>query len=141
MRATSNAHQAARNLRRQMSHPEVILWSFLRRREPGRPAFRRQHPIGPYVLDFFCAKGRLCIEVDGGSHSFGDRPQCDARRDGYLRSLGIRTIRCAASEVIDDPVGIAEGLIRISCEAAAPPPPLRGPPPPFATGEDEIRAV
>ncbi|WP_366852839.1 DUF559 domain-containing protein [Phenylobacterium sp.] len=67
MRATSNAHGRVRQLRRRMSLPEVILWTALRGREPGRPVFRRQHPIGPYVLDFYCAKARLCVEVDGGN--------------------------------------------------------------------------
>jgi len=137
MRETSNNHHKAQLLRRRMSPPEVRLWNCLRDREPGRPAFRRQHPIGPYVLDFFCAKARLCVEVDGGSHGFGDRPARDARRDAYLRSLGIRTIRCSAAEVLQDPTGVAHGLIAVARAAAAPPPPLRGPPPPLETGEDE----
>ena len=130
MRVTSNAIRTARRLRRRMSKPEAMLWGFLRLRAPGRPAFRRQHPIGPYVLDFFCAKASLCVEIDGSSHGFGDRPERDIRRDAYLRHLGIRTIRCLASEVLNDPEGIANGLIRTACAAAAPPPPLRGPPPP-----------
>jgi very-short-patch-repair endonuclease len=61
-----------------MSLPEVMLWKGLRGRQPGKPVFRRQHPLGPYVLDFFCPSARLCVEIDGGSHSFGDRPRADA---------------------------------------------------------------
>ena len=131
MRATSNAHHTAHRYRRMMSLPEVLLWQILRHREPGQPAFRRQHPIGPYVLDFYSAKAQLCVEVGGGAHAFGDRPRRDQRRDTYLSRQGIRTIRYAASEVLDDPTGVANGLIAQACAAAAPPPPLRGSPPPF----------
>jgi very-short-patch-repair endonuclease len=112
-----------------MSLPEVMLWKVLRGREPGKPVFRRQHPIGPYVLDFFCASAALCIEVDGGSHGFGDRPQADARRDAFLRSLGIRTVRCVASEVISDAHGVGMGLIQFACETSAPSTASRSPSP------------
>ncbi|HXA40020.1 MAG TPA: DUF559 domain-containing protein [Phenylobacterium sp.] len=93
MRVASNAVKRARQLRRRMSLPEVMLWKALRGREHGKPVFRRQYPTGPYVLDFFCAKARLCVEIDGGSHGFGDRPRADARRDGYLRSCAARRPR------------------------------------------------
>ena len=120
MRATSNAHHRARQLRRTMSLPEVILWATLRGRAPGRPAFRRQHPIGPYVLDFYCAKARLCVEVDGEYHSFGDQPERDRRREAFLRSQGILTVRCSASGILEDASLIATSLIRIACERSAP---------------------
>jgi very-short-patch-repair endonuclease len=120
MRVTSNAVKRARQLRKHMSLPEVMLWKALRGRAEDEPIFRRQHPIGPYVLDFFCAKARLCIEVDGGSHSFGDRPKADARKDAYLRSLGITVVRYAASEVISDTQGIANSLIQLARGRSAP---------------------
>jgi very-short-patch-repair endonuclease len=120
MRVTSNATHRARQLRKCMSLPEVMLWKVLRGRERGKPIFRRQHPLGPYVLDFFCAAARLCVEVDGGSHGFGDRPQADARRDGYLRSLGIQVVRCAASEVIGDAQSVGLGLIELARRRSAP---------------------
>jgi very-short-patch-repair endonuclease len=130
MRTNSNSLIKARQMRKAMSLPEVMLWRCLRGREAGKPVFRRQHPIGPYVLDFFCASARLCIEVDGGSHGFGDRPQRDARRDAWLRAQGIRTLRLAAAEVISDAHGVAQGLIGEARAGPTPPPPLRGPPPP-----------
>jgi very-short-patch-repair endonuclease len=120
MRVTSNALHRARKLRKRMSLPEVMLWTVFRGREEGKPIFRRQHPLGPYVLDFFCSRARLCVEVDGGSHGFGDRPQADARRDAYLRSLGITVLRCAASEVISDAHGVGMGLLQLAREASAP---------------------
>ena len=120
MRATSNAHIRARQLRRKMTLPEVILWAALRGREPGRPAFRRQHPIGPYVLDFYCAKARLCVEVDGESHGFGDQPMRDGRRDAYLRGQGIHTFRYSASGLLDDASLIAAALFELAESRSAP---------------------
>jgi very-short-patch-repair endonuclease len=65
MRAPKKILGKARYLRRKLSVPEVRLWNRLRTRLRGQPVFRRQHPIGPYVLDFYCAKANLAIEIDG----------------------------------------------------------------------------
>ena len=92
--------------------------------------FRRQHPFGPYVLDFFCPRAALCIEVDSDSHSFGDRPRRDAQRDGYLRHNGVHTIRVAASEVISDTQSIADALIAEARVRSHRPLHPSGPPPP-----------
>jgi very-short-patch-repair endonuclease len=53
------------------------------------PVFRRQHPIGRYVLDFYCAEARLAVEIDGMSHDLGDRPRHDANRDAWLNARGL----------------------------------------------------
>jgi very-short-patch-repair endonuclease len=108
-----------------MSAPEMRLWNRLRQRESGKPAFRRQHPVGPYVLDFYCARARLAIEVDGASHDMGDRPQRDLRRDEWLGERGITVMRIAASELAraDE---VADAIARMAAEMAsgrAPPPP------------------
>ena len=87
-KARAGTTRNARKLRRKMTLPEVILWHSLRQRPAGLK-FRRQHPTGPYVLDFFCTDARLAIEVDGEAHSFADRPQRDEARDEWLRSAGI----------------------------------------------------
>ena len=89
----------ARVLRRDMSLPEVILWQELRKRPDGL-RFRRQHPAGPFVLDFYCAEGRLCIEIDGEAHNRGDQPAFDVRRDAVLADHGIATLRIAARDVL-----------------------------------------
>jgi very-short-patch-repair endonuclease len=99
MRAPQQTISTARQLRRSLSVPEVRLWSRLRARKPGMPVFRRQHPIGPYVLDFYCAKARLAIEIDGASHDMGDRPQRDILRDAWLAARGIMVVRIAAREL------------------------------------------
>jgi very-short-patch-repair endonuclease len=89
MRAPKETIDKARRLRRSLSPPEARLWSRLRARLPGMPAFRRQHPIGPYVLDFYCAKARLAVEIDGRIHEIGDQPQRDFRRDAWLEAQGV----------------------------------------------------
>ena len=119
----------AKALRREMSLPEGLLWQHLR----GRPCglkFRKQHPAGGYVLDFFCARANLAIEIDGIAHGMGDRPQRDARRDNWLRDHRIDTIRFPASDVLRDPIAIAESVVahalnRIASFAKAPPSSLR----------------
>jgi len=119
LRALSKIHRRAKTMRGRLSLPEGLLWTRLRLlRRQGGPTFRRQHPVGPYVLDFYCSVARLCIEVDGQAHGFGDRPARDRRRDAYLATLGIRVLRTPASAVLDDPEAIAAWL---ADEARAPP--------------------
>ncbi len=91
-----------------MSLPEVLLWRELKKSASPGPQFRRQHPVGPYVLDFYCSKARLCIEVDGYAHGTGDRPERDARRDAYLGQAGIHVERIAAKSVLNNPHGVAQ---------------------------------
>lgn len=101
----------AKRLRRPMSLPEVLLWKALKGRKLNGLHFRRQHPLGPYILDFYCDTEKLAVEVDGESHSFGDRPAHDQRRDAWLLSRGIRTLRLPASLILDE-VDNALGTIR-----------------------------
>ena len=77
----------ARKLRRTLSPPEAIVWNILRKRPDGFK-FRRQHPIGPYVLDFYCHQSLLAIEIDGVGHQLGENPQRDARRDEWVAGQG-----------------------------------------------------
>jgi very-short-patch-repair endonuclease len=85
-----------------MSLPEVLLWNALKQRRLDGLHFRKQRPIGPYVLDFYCHARRLAVEVDGESHSMGDRPDRDERRDAWLALHQIRTLRLPAALVLDD---------------------------------------
>ncbi|MEI9902937.1 MAG: DUF559 domain-containing protein [Asticcacaulis sp.] len=70
----------ARKLRRELTPPEAAIWARLRVRDTGI-SFRRQHPIGPYVLDFYCAKAKLAIEVDGLIHDRDEQAIRDEARD------------------------------------------------------------
>jgi len=91
----------ARQLRRSLSLPEGLLWQALRTRPDGLK-FRRQHPLDPYTLDFYCPAAKLVVEVDGCGHDMGDNPTRDARRDEWLREHGLRVIRFNAHEVMKD---------------------------------------
>src|SRR5438067_13322833 len=97
----------ARKLRRAMSPPEVLLWRELRRR-PGGLKFRRQHPAGPFILDFVCLEARVAIEVDGEAHDRGAMPARDVARDEWLMGQGFRTARMPGREVLHN----LEGVIR-----------------------------
>ncbi|WP_406701433.1 endonuclease domain-containing protein [Sphingomonas caeni] len=83
------------------------MWLELRK-EPGGHYFRRQHAAGPHRLDFYCAKAKLCIEVDGEAHGYGDRPARDAKRDAWLVEQSVRTLRIPAREVM----GNLESVVR-----------------------------
>ncbi len=93
-----------------MSPPEVRLWALLRR-SPNGVNFRRQHPIGRYVADFYCPAAKLVIEIDGLMHDF--MVERDEKRDGYIRGLGLNILRIAAAEVMADPLSVADGLVRL----------------------------
>lgn len=75
--------------------------------------FRRQHSLAESVtVDFYCAKARLCIEIDGIAHGMGDNPDLDRKRDDFLRGLGLEVLRIPASEVLKSPEDVAESLVR-----------------------------
>jgi very-short-patch-repair endonuclease len=95
----------ARELRRAMTPPEIALWQALRSRRLGGFRFRRQHPLGPWILDFYCAERRLAVEVDGGSHNMGEIGR-DERRDADLARRGVDVLRISASEVRADLDGV-----------------------------------
>ena len=84
-----------------MTLPELVLWRELRRRQLSKH-FRRQHPEGPYVLDFYCSSPKLVVEVDGAAHDFVPQALHDERRDAWLNERGIRVLRFAAAEILDD---------------------------------------
>jgi very-short-patch-repair endonuclease len=82
----------ARRLRRRQTDAERALWQVLRQR-PGGFKFRRQHPIGRYILDFFCGELRLAIEADGGQHLTESGRKAGQERSAYLAEQGIRILR------------------------------------------------
>ena len=105
--------QKARSLRRSMSLPEVLLWRELRKKPKG-VQYRRQHPAGPYFLDFFCATRKLAIELDGESHNFGERPLRDEARDKWLESQGIHVVRVSARDVLKNLDGVLQFIAAAS---------------------------
>jgi len=134
---SAQAVRTARKRRKDMSFPEILLWQALRTR-PGGLKFRREHPTGEYSLDFYCSDAQLAIEIDGEAHSRGDRPERDARRDIWLSSRGIATMRVPAVEVLRDLEAVLRGIVeearsRLPLHHPAVP---GGPPPRGKLGEE-----
>jgi very-short-patch-repair endonuclease len=101
-----------------MTLPEIILWQHLRGRKLDGLHFRHQHPIGPYILDFYCSSAHLCIEIDGQQHGTLDASRYDDARTAWLKGQGIRVLRFAASDVLKD--DHIEGVLLMIAQAAAP---------------------
>jgi len=99
-RASGVVRGVARQLRREPTESEQLLWEALRNRGLAGRKFRRQHPVGRSVLDFYCPEARLAIEVDGGIHDF--RREADRERQRILESMGIRALRLSAGLVERD---------------------------------------
>ena len=108
LKGTGRSYRRAKRLRREMSLPEVLLWQQLRGRDGEK--WRKQHPAGPYVLDFYCDAARLCVEVDGEAHGCGTAPATDARRDAWLAAQGVATLRVPAAEVLHNLEGVLVGI-------------------------------
>src|SRR5882724_4129149 len=83
----------ARQLRKQETWAEKLMWRWLRDRCFSGYKFRRQHPLGDYYLDFFCEEAELNVELDGSQHGFPDQRKHDEERERFLQSLGIHTLR------------------------------------------------
>ena len=92
--------QRARELRRRATEAEKILWERLRNRRLRGLKFRRQHPLGPYIVDFYCAAHRLVVEIDGPIHAL--QQEKDALRAQYLNMYGYRVLRFTNEEVLQD---------------------------------------
>ena len=107
----------ARRLRRSMTDAECELWSRLRNGQFDGYKFRRQAPLGPYVLDFFCESERLVVEVDGGQHADS---KDDALRTSWLAARGCRVVRFWNNEVLQNIDGVLERL-RLELPAAPQP--------------------
>jgi very-short-patch-repair endonuclease len=96
----------ARQLRKSWTDAELRLWQSLRNRGIGEHKFRRQHPIGPYVVDFVCLEQQLIIEVDGSQHI--DRAEQDEKRTAYLEAQGFRVMRFWDNDVLMQTNGVMQ---------------------------------
>ncbi len=97
--------ERARSLRKQMTPPERKLWKYLKERQAG-VKFRRQHPIGPYIVDFYSRDCGLVVEIDGKQHFEPQKQEYDKKRDDYLKSLGLEVLRISAHEVYKNINGV-----------------------------------
>lgn len=100
----------ARRLRKNSTTTEQILWKELRHRKLNNFKFRRQRPIGPYIVDFFCVKAKLVVEIDGSSHI--GKEAYDQRRESFLRGCGFTVLKFWDTEVYEDLEGVLETIER-----------------------------
>jgi very-short-patch-repair endonuclease len=114
--AVSEQHRhRAKRLRRAMTRAEILLWCYLKAHHLDGLAFRRQAPMGRYVVDFVCHAARLIVELDGETHDFDARQQHDAVRDAWLASRGYHVLRFTNEEVLT----ALEGVLTVIRETAA----------------------
>jgi very-short-patch-repair endonuclease len=116
---TPTKTEKARRLRGEPTLVETRLWSKLRGGQIDGHSFRRQHPAGAYVLDFYCPELRLAIELDGGQHNFDRHALSDRRRDNWLAERGVRTIRFWNVDVLQNLSGVLDGIAATAAELAA----------------------
>jgi len=109
----------ARRLRRTLTDAERAIWKELRAHRLNGASFRRQKPIGPYIVDFVCDATRLIIEIDGGQHYEPIGLKSDARRDSYLKSEGFEILRFSNHDVLTNRSGVLE-TIATALQARAP---------------------
>lgn len=119
MRGETRTLKRARRLRKELTPIETRLWVRLRSRADGRPTFRRQHAEGPYVLDFCCAAAKLAVEADGEVHGLGKQPERDSRKDSWLLRQGISVLRISGRDIMADPDGVADGIVRLAISRIA----------------------
>ena len=99
----------ARNLRRSQTNAERKLWSLLRDRRLAGFKFRRQHPVGPFIVDFCCTEVKVIVELDGGHHALTH--DSDMARSGYLAGQGYRVLRFWNNEVLGNTSGVLERIV------------------------------
>jgi very-short-patch-repair endonuclease len=100
----------ARELRHNATPPEQLLWSVLRGRRLGGLKFRRQEPIGQFIVDFCCRDRMLIVELDGSSHE--DKLAADAERSKYLVGQGFRVLRVLNNDVMQELDAVARYIVK-----------------------------
>ncbi|SFU21075.1 Very-short-patch-repair endonuclease [Mesorhizobium sp. YR577] len=139
-RVSFEMRQKARSLRLHGTKAESLLWYELRELRAHDLKFRRQAPIGPYIVDFLCPSVRLIVEVDGDLHETENGKRHDANRDAYLKSLGYTTLRMDEPDVMNSAWHVAQAVKeKAEYLVGDPSRPLRGHPP--LRGEGDVGAA
>jgi very-short-patch-repair endonuclease len=115
----------ARQLRTNATEAEKVVWKMLRAHRLNGAGFRRQTPIGPYIVDFVSHSLRLIVEIDGGQHFEDDHLKADERRDEFLRSKGYRVLRFTNLEVLTNGDGVLSTIADAGARAPSLPLPRR----------------
>jgi len=96
-----------------MSNAEILLWSRLRKKQIKGHQFYRQRIIGNFIVDFYCPKGKLIVELDGGQHYNEEENRKDRIRDDYMKKLGMKILRVSDREVFENVQGVLEKIYEI----------------------------
>jgi very-short-patch-repair endonuclease len=102
----------AREMRQPQTPAEATVWRALRNRKAGHK-FRRQHPIYRFIIDFYCARAKLLIEIDGESHLLADQLEYDTARTEYLEELGFKVIRFTNNDVRYNLNSVVDEILRM----------------------------
>lgn len=105
-----NLKRYSRELREHMTDAERRLWVKIRMKQLGGCQFYRQKPVGDYIVDFFCPKAKLVIELDGSQHLSDEMTEYDRVRDEYMSSLGLRVLRFTNNDVMTHIDGVVERI-------------------------------
>jgi very-short-patch-repair endonuclease len=126
-KVTLRSRSRARTLRHSLTDAERIVWYGVRAQRLEGVGFRRQAPIGPYIVDFVSHAAKLVIEIDGGQHFEDAQEKRDARRDRYLASKGYRVLRFSNYDVMTNRAGVFETIAdAVLVAAPSPPSPASG---------------
>lgn len=127
-RINQTTKKNSRSLRREMTDAEQLLWRHLRMQQIGGCKFRRQHPLGRYILDFVCLEAALVVEVDGGQHA--ENEEQDLLRTMFLSQQGLHVLRFWNNDVLKDIESVKQviwnALGKVGTEPPSQPSPLKG---------------
>jgi very-short-patch-repair endonuclease len=112
---TKNLKHNRKKLRNSLTPAEAKLWSLLKNSQLNSKKFKRQHSVGPYVLDFYCPSERLCIELDGAAHFTEGGYEYDEAKTEYLSILHIRVLRFENKDVFENTEGVLEIIRKSLC--------------------------
>jgi very-short-patch-repair endonuclease len=113
-----NLKRSARQLRKNLTESESILWSRLRRKQLDGVQFYRQKPLGRYIVDFYAPRANLVVEVDGSQHTQSDHVQMDQKRDECLAGMGLKVLRFDNVQVLSEIEAVVEVIFRTIREHA-----------------------
>jgi very-short-patch-repair endonuclease len=107
-----SSNDRRRQLRQSLTAAEALLWLNLKRSKLDGKKFRRQHSVGPYIVDFFCPECRLAVELDGDGHMTESGAEWDVKRTDFLKRFNVRVIRFENREVFENIEGVLEEIRR-----------------------------
>jgi very-short-patch-repair endonuclease len=108
---SSGLKELARELRKDQTSAETLLWELIRNRQLLGVKFRRQHQFGDYIADFYCREANLVIECDGSVHDHNEAWHHDQNRDAYMISQGLRVLRFTNQQILNDTEKVLEEIV------------------------------